>query len=82
MTARAFAVEHRGAVWRLCRKRNRAQKSGDAYDAKSGFGLWANPLPESGQGPAVGSVTFTNLQFSNNFRDIENQTSTFTITRN
>ncbi|WP_433367110.1 CARDB domain-containing protein [Actinoplanes sp. CA-142083] len=59
-----------------------AQKSGDAYDAKSGFGLWANPMPESGQGPAVGSVTFTNLQFSNNYRDIENQTSTFTITRN
>ncbi|MFF5294234.1 discoidin domain-containing protein [Paractinoplanes globisporus] len=59
-----------------------AQKSGDAFDAKSGFGLWANPLPESGQGPAVGSVTFTNLQFSNNFRDIENQTTTFTIVRN
>jgi len=59
-----------------------AQKSGDAYDAKSGFGLWANPLPESGQGPAVGSVTFTNLQFSNNYRDIENQTTTFTINRN
>ena len=59
-----------------------AQKSGDAYDAKSGFGLWANPLPESGQGPAVGSVTFTNLQFSNNYRDIENTTTTFTIVRN
>ena len=59
-----------------------AQKSGDAYDAKSGFGLWANPLPEAGQGPAVGSVTFTNLQFSNNYRDIENQTTTFTINRN
>jgi hypothetical protein len=59
-----------------------AVRSGDQYDAKSGFGLWANPMPESGQGPAVGSVTFTNLQFSNNYRDIENQTSTFTITRN
>jgi len=59
-----------------------AQKSGDAYDAKSGFGIWANPLPESGQGPAVGSATFTNLQFSNNYRDIENQTTTFTINRN
>jgi hypothetical protein len=59
-----------------------AQKSGDAYDAKSGYGIWANPLPEAGQGPAVGSVTFNNLQMSNNFRDIENPTSTFTITRN
>ncbi|WP_433826496.1 discoidin domain-containing protein [Actinoplanes sp. CA-015351] len=59
-----------------------AQKSGDQYDAKSGYGIWANPLPEAGQGPAVGSVTFNNLQMSNNFRDIENPTSTFTITRN
>jgi hypothetical protein len=39
-------------------------------------------MPESGQGPAVGSVTFTNLTLSNNYRDIENQTSTFTIIRN
>ncbi|WP_369369735.1 discoidin domain-containing protein [Promicromonospora sp. Populi] len=59
-----------------------AQRSGDAYDAKSGYGLWANPLPEAGQGPAVGSVTFNGLTFSNNFRDIENTTSTFTINRN
>jgi hypothetical protein len=59
-----------------------AQKSGDAYDAKSGYGIWANPMPESGQGPAVGSATFTNLRLSNNFKDIENPTSTFTIVRN
>ncbi len=59
-----------------------AQKSGDAYDAKSGYGIWANPMPEAGQGPAVGSVTFTNLRLSNNFKDIENPTSTFTIIRN
>nr|WP_296075419.1 discoidin domain-containing protein [uncultured Actinoplanes sp.] len=59
-----------------------AQRSGDQFDAKSGFGIYVNPLPESGQGPAVGSATFTNLQFSNNYRDIENQTSTFTIVRN
>ncbi|MET0422667.1 MAG: CARDB domain-containing protein, partial [Actinoplanes sp.] len=59
-----------------------AQKSGDQFDAKSGFGIRANPLPEPGQGPAVGSATFTNLQFSNNYRDIENTTSTFTIIRN
>jgi len=59
-----------------------AHKSGDAYDAKSGFGLWANPMPETGQGPAVGSVTFNNLTLSDNFKDIENPTTTFTINRN
>lgn len=59
-----------------------AQRSGDAYDAKSGYGIWANPMPEAGQGPAVGSATFTNLQMSSNYRDIENPTSTFTIIRN
>ncbi|GAA4604233.1 CARDB domain-containing protein [Actinoallomurus liliacearum] len=56
-----------------------AHKSGDAYDAKSGFGLWANELPEPGQGPAVGSVTFHNLKMSDNAVDIRNTTSTFTI---
>jgi hypothetical protein len=59
-----------------------ARRSGDAYDAKSGYGIWANPMPEAGQGPAVGSATFTNLTLSNNYRDIENPTSTFTIIRN
>ena len=59
-----------------------AKKSGDAYDAKSGYGVYVNPLPEQGQGPAVGTATFTNLQLSNNFKDIENPTTTFTITRN
>jgi hypothetical protein len=61
---------------------NGAQKSGDALDAKSGFGLWANEMPEAGQGPAVGSVTFNHLTFSNNFQNIKNTTSTFTITVN
>jgi CARDB/Right handed beta helix region len=56
-----------------------AQQSGDAYNAKSGYGIWANPLPEAGQGPAVGSVTFDNLTESGNHIDIENTTSTFTI---
>ncbi|MFF0231449.1 discoidin domain-containing protein [Micromonospora sp. NPDC005254] len=59
-----------------------ARKSGDAYDAKSGFGIWVNEMPESGQGPAVGSVTFNNLRLSNNAVDIRNTTSTFTINRN
>jgi hypothetical protein len=59
-----------------------AQRSGDAYDAKSGFGIWANELPEAGEGPARGSVTFNNLRFSNNFQNIRNTTTTFTINVN
>ncbi|GAA1687996.1 CARDB domain-containing protein [Kribbella yunnanensis] len=59
-----------------------ARKSGDAFDAKSGFALWANELPEPGQGPAVGTVTFNNLTLSNNAVDVRNTTTTFTITRN
>jgi hypothetical protein len=59
-----------------------AQPSGDTFTAKSGFGIWANPLPEAGQGPAVGSVTFNGLTESNNAVNIENTTSTFTITVN
>jgi hypothetical protein len=59
-----------------------AHKSGDAFDAKSGFGLWANPQPEPGQGPAVGSVTINGLHESGNAVDIQNTTSTFTINVN
>jgi hypothetical protein len=59
-----------------------ARKSGDAFDAKSGFGIWANEMPETGQGPAVGSVTFNNLTMSNNAIDIRNLTTTFTIVVN
>jgi hypothetical protein len=59
-----------------------AQKSGDAFDAKSGIGIWANEMPEPGQGPAVGSASFTNLVFSNNFQNIKNTTTTFTMTQN
>lgn len=59
-----------------------ARKSGDAFDAKSGFGLWANELPESGQGPAVGEVTFNGLRLSGNAVDIRNTTSTFKINVN
>ncbi|MEU7894541.1 discoidin domain-containing protein [Nonomuraea sp. NPDC049152] len=59
-----------------------ARKSGDAFDAKSGFGLWANELPEPDQGPVVGSVTFNGLRFSDNHTDVRNTTSTFTITIN
>ncbi|MEU5704532.1 discoidin domain-containing protein [Streptomyces aurantiacus] len=59
-----------------------ARKSGDAYDAKSGFGLWANELPEAGQGLAVGEVTFNGLRFDGNAVDIRNTTSTFKININ
>ncbi|MGI5152598.1 discoidin domain-containing protein [Plantactinospora sp. CA-294935] len=59
-----------------------AQRSGDAYDAKSGFGIWANEMPEAGQGPARGTAVFNNLRLSNNYQDIRNTTSTFTITVN
>ncbi|MGW8890071.1 discoidin domain-containing protein [Streptomyces sp. NPDC055749] len=59
-----------------------ARKSGDAYDAKSGFGLWANEMPESGQGPAVGEVTFNGLELNNNAVDVRNTTSTFKININ
>ncbi|MFE5615650.1 discoidin domain-containing protein [Streptomyces sp. NPDC056524] len=56
-----------------------ARRSGDAFDAKSGFGLWANEMPESGQGPAVGEVTFNGLELSGNAVDVRNTTSTFEI---
>ena len=60
-----------------------AQQNNDAYGTgKSGFGVWANPLPESGQGPAVGAVTFNHLVESNNFVNIQNTTSTLAITVN
>ncbi|MET8758048.1 discoidin domain-containing protein [Lentzea sp. NPDC004782] len=59
-----------------------ARKSGDEFDAKSGFGLWANEMPEPGQGPAVGAVTINGIRFSDNFQDIRNTTTTFTITIN
>jgi hypothetical protein len=59
-----------------------AQRSGDQFDAKSGWAIWANELPEPGQGPAVGSATFTNLRLSNNYQDIRNTTTTFRITIN
>ncbi|MFJ6796963.1 discoidin domain-containing protein [Streptomyces sp. NPDC091268] len=56
-----------------------AKRSGDAFDAKSGFGLWANEMPEAGQGPAVGEVTIENLKMSDNAVDVRNTTTTFKI---
>ncbi|MFB9407121.1 discoidin domain-containing protein [Dactylosporangium matsuzakiense] len=51
-----------------------ARRSGDAFDAKSGIGIWANELPEANQGPARGAVTFNHLTFSNNAENIRNTT--------
>ncbi|MBU6529767.1 discoidin domain-containing protein [Streptomyces sp. A108] len=59
-----------------------ARKSGDEFDTKSGFGLWANEMPEAGQGPAVGEVTFNGLRLEDNAVDVRNTTSTFKIVRN
>ncbi|MFI8824983.1 discoidin domain-containing protein [Streptomyces sp. NPDC053431] len=58
-----------------------ARKSGDAWDAKSGFGVWANELPEPGQGPAVGEATINCLRTSGNAQDIRNTTA-FRLTVN
>lgn len=59
-----------------------AHKSGDEFDAKSGFGIWANEMAEAGQGPAVGEAVFNCLKLSDNAQDIKNTTSTFKITVN
>ncbi|MFJ4871389.1 discoidin domain-containing protein [Streptomyces sp. NPDC088757] len=59
-----------------------AKRSGDAWDAKSGIGIWANEMPEPGQGPAVGEVTFNCLRMQDNAQDIRNTTSTFKINVN
>jgi hypothetical protein len=60
-----------------------AHATNDGFgNGKSGFGIWANPLPEPGQGPAVGSATFNHLTMSNNDVNIQNTTTTFTITVN
>ncbi|MFI9025508.1 discoidin domain-containing protein [Streptomyces sp. NPDC053560] len=58
-----------------------AHKSGDEFDTKSGVGIWANEMPEPGQGPAVGEAVFRNLRLTDNVQDVKNTTSTFKITR-
>ena len=47
-----------------------AQRSGDAFDAKSGFAIWVNELPEAGPGSGRGSATFNNLRMTNNSMNI------------
>ncbi|WP_051393370.1 discoidin domain-containing protein [Glycomyces arizonensis] len=56
-----------------------ARLSGDEFQDKSGFGIWVNEMPEAGQGPAVGSAVFHNLEMSGNHQDIKNTTSTFEL---
>lgn len=43
-----------------------------AYPNRSGYGIWANPLPEAGQGCAAGQVEFNNLTLINNGVNIKN----------
>ncbi|MFF0486509.1 discoidin domain-containing protein [Streptomyces sp. NPDC004435] len=52
-----------------------AKRSGDAWDARSGIGIWANEMPEPGQGPAVGEVTFNCLRMQDNAENIRNTTN-------
>ncbi|MFF3348872.1 discoidin domain-containing protein [Streptomyces sp. NPDC002779] len=59
-----------------------AKRSGDAWDAKSGMGIWVNEMPEPGQGPAVGEATFNCLRMSDNDENIRNTTTTFKLTIN
>lgn len=52
-----------------------------AYPNRSGYGIWANPLPEAGQGCAAGQVEFNNLTLINNGVNIKNDCpSDFSIT--
>lgn len=54
-----------------------AKKSGDEYNERSGFGIWAN---EAAGGPAVGQAAFHRLTLRDNAQNIRNTTSTFKIT--
>lgn len=56
-----------------------AHLSGDEFEDRSGIGVWVNEMPEAGQGPAVGSATFTNLHLEDNHEDIRNETDTFEL---
>ncbi|MCM1976561.1 discoidin domain-containing protein [Streptomyces sp. G1] len=59
-----------------------AKRSGDAWDAKSGMGIWVNELPEPDQGPAVGEATVNCLRMNDNDENIRNTTTTFKLTVN
>jgi hypothetical protein len=49
---------------------------------RDGAAVWCNAMPEPGQGPATGAVTFNNLVMTNNSFDIINNCPNLTIIRN
>ena len=51
----------------------------DVIPSRTGIGVFANPLPEPGQGPAIGAVSFVNLVMTNCDRGIVNTCPNFTI---
>jgi hypothetical protein len=70
-------------------KANTPRADGSNVDATATFDLtgrvgnavWCNPMPESGQGPAIGGVTFTGLVMTNNSNNVVNTCPNFTITQ-
>ena len=69
---------------------NTPRADGSNVDATATFDLtgrvgnavWCNPMPESGQGPAIGAVTFTGLVMTNDTNNVVNNCPNFTITQN
>lgn len=59
-----------------------SQKSNDAYNDRSGYGIWCNPMPEAGQGPGVGTATFNGLQLINNAINTYNPCADFSMVVN
>jgi len=70
-------------------KANTPRADGSNVDATATFDLtgrvgnavWCNPMPESGQGPAIGGVTFTGLVMTNDSNNVVNTCPNFTITQ-
>ena len=56
-----------------------AQRSGDQYNERSGYAIWCNPMPEAGQGPAIGEATFNGLTLINNHQGIYDPCPDFTF---
>ena len=51
-------------------------------NGRAGNAVYCNPLPEPGQGPALGAVTFNTLTMTNDTRGVVNPCPNFTITVN
>ena len=56
-----------------------ATGSGFNLAGRTGIAVWANPLPEPNQGPAVGTVTFNHLVMTNDSFGIVNNCPNFII---